>query len=92
MRVLQWIIDRCEGRVDANESPIGFLPNPADINTTDLDISPENLAALTSIDIEQWQSEMKSVGEYLETYGDRLPEALREQQQAIATELAQQIR
>jgi len=92
LRVLQWIIDRCEGRVDANESPIGFLPNPADINTTDLDISPENLAALTSIDIEQWQSEMKSVGEYLETYGDRLPEALREQQQAIATELAQQIR
>lgn len=88
LRVLQWIIERCENRVGANETPIGFLPNPADIDTTDLDISAENLAALTSIDIDQWRAEMKSVGEYLDSYGDRLPEALRQQQQAIAADLA----
>ncbi len=88
LRVLQWIIERCENRVDANETPIGFLPNPADINTTDLDISAETLEALTSIDTDQWRAELKSIGEYLESFGDRLPDALRRQQQAIADALS----
>jgi len=88
LRVLNWIIERCEGRVDAVETPIGFLPYPTDIDTTDLDISPEALQALTSIDRDQWHAELKSVGEYLDTYGDRLPDALRQQQEMIAAELA----
>jgi phosphoenolpyruvate carboxykinase (GTP) len=88
LRVMQWIIDRCEGRVGANETPVGFLPYPNDIDTTDLDISADNLAALTSIDTGQWQQEMHSVGEYLDSYGERLPEVLRQQQQAIEAELA----
>jgi len=88
LRVMQWIIERCEGRVDANETPVGYLPYPADIDTTDLDISADNLAALTSIDAEQWREEMRSVGEYLDSYGDRLPKVLRQQQQAIEAELA----
>ena len=88
LRVLEWIIERCEGRAGAHESPIGFLPNPEDINTTDLDISPEVLEALTSIDREQWREEMDAIGEYLESYGDRLPETLRQQQREIATELS----
>jgi phosphoenolpyruvate carboxykinase (GTP) len=88
LRVLRWIIDRCENRVDANETPIGYLPNPEDIDTRDLDISADALAALTSIDLQQWREEMLSVGEYLESYGDRLPDALRQQQQAVVKELA----
>ncbi len=87
LRVLEWIIDRCENRVGANETPIGYLPNPEDINTTDLDISAETLAALTSIDKDQWRAEMESIGKYLDTYGDRLPKALKKQQQAITAKL-----
>ncbi|MCH9695749.1 MAG: phosphoenolpyruvate carboxykinase (GTP) [Gammaproteobacteria bacterium] len=87
LRVMQWIIERCEGRVGANETPVGYLPDPADIDTTDLDVSAENLAALTSIDKGQWQEEMRSVGEYLESFGERLPEVLRRQQQSIQAEL-----
>ncbi len=87
LRVLRWIIDRCENRVGANETPIGFLPNPADIDTTDLDISDEAMNALISIDRDQWRTEIESVGEYLDSYGDRLPESLRQQQQQIAKEL-----
>ena len=87
LRVLQWIIDRCEGRVDAVETPIGYLPDATDLNTTDLDISDENLAALTSIDVDQWRAEMQSVGEYLESYGDRLPDELKRQQQAVTKDL-----
>ena len=87
LRVLRWIIDRCENRVGANETPIGFLPNPADIDTTDLDISDEAMNALISIDRDQWRAEIESVGVYLESYGDRLPESLRQQQKKIAKEL-----
>jgi phosphoenolpyruvate carboxykinase (GTP) len=88
LRVLQWIIERCEHRVGANETPIGYLPIPSDLDITDLDISAENLQALTSIDRDQWLAEMESIGEYLDTYGERLPEALRRQQKAISAELA----
>ncbi len=88
LRVLRWIIDRCEHRVTANETPIGYLPNPVDIDTTDLDISDAAMTALTSIDRDQWRAEMESVGEYLDSYGDRLPAALREQQQEIAKALS----
>lgn len=87
LRVLQWIIDRCEDRVGANESPIGFLPHAKDIDTTDLDISPQDLEALTSIDKTQWREEMRSIGEYLDSYGDRLPNALKQQQEAVLDEL-----
>lgn len=88
LRVLNWIIERCEGRIDANETPIGHLPFPGDLNIHDLDISDEALHALTSIDREQWLTELDAVGEYLESYGDRLPESLRQQQQAIVKALA----
>ena len=88
LRVLRWIIDRCENRVEAVETPIGLLPNPNDIDTRDLDISADALVSLTSINIEQWQAEMVSVGEYLESYGDRLPEALRQQHQIVTKALA----
>ena len=87
LRVLRWIIDRCEGRVAANETPIGYLPHPADIDTTDLDISDAAMTTLTSIDRDQWRAEMESIGEYLDTYGDRLPAALRQQQQDIVKAL-----
>ena len=88
LRVLRWIIDRCENRIEAVETPIGFLPNPNDIDTRDLDISADALISLTSINIEQWRAEMVSVGEYLESYGDRLPEALRQQHQIVTKALA----
>ncbi len=88
LRVLRWIIDRCEGRVDAIETPIGFLPTADGIDTRDLAISQEALEALTTIDIAQWREEMASIGEYLELYGNRLPDALREEQQRVTEELA----
>ena len=83
LRVLRWIIDRCDDRVGAKETPIGFLPNDGDISVEGLDVSAETMDALLSIDIEQWQAEMNSVGEYLEGYGDRLPDALRQEHQRI---------
>ncbi len=76
LRVLRWIIDRCENRVGARETPIGYLPMNQDIDTRDLDITPQVLDELLSVDIGQWQQEMSSVRDYLEGYGDRLPAEL----------------
>ena len=89
LRVLHWIIDRCEGRVDAIESPIGLLPNPQDIDTQGLDVSVDTMATLTSIDTQQWQTEMNAIGEYLDSYGERLPDALRQEQQKVERALAE---
>jgi phosphoenolpyruvate carboxykinase (GTP) len=90
LRVLHWIIERCEGRIDAVETPIGYLPNAGDLNTDGLDISHQDLHMLTSIDTHQWQAEMQAIGEYLDSYGERLPAALRDEQQAVAADLKAQ--
>jgi len=77
LRVLRWIIDRCQGKVGAAELPIGYLPETADIDLAGLDVSSDALAELLAVDSGQWQEEMESISEYLESYGDRLPERLR---------------
>ena len=87
LRVLRWIIERSKGAVGANETPIGFLPNIEDLDTTGLDIDPEALSALTSIDIGQWQVEMDAIGDYFASYGDRLPPALRAELAAVEANL-----
>ena len=76
LRVLRWIIERCENRVEACETAVGFLPKAEDIDTRDLDVSAATMDALLSINTEQWKDEMASVGEYLKSYGDRLPAEL----------------
>jgi len=83
LRVLRWIIDRCENRVAGRETPIGLLPDPQDIDVSGLDVAQETLETLLSIDAEQWQEEMISVGEYLDEFGDRLPDGLRQEHQRI---------
>jgi len=91
LRVLEWIIERFEGRADAEETAIGYLPHASDINTDNLDIEPETLDELLTVDTEQWRAEMASVLEYLESYGDRLPEELKRQQKIIADALDQSL-
>ena len=76
LRVLAWMLDRCAGRVGAAESAIGRLPIPADLNTRGLNIGPEALDALCSIDAGMWRKELAEVREYLGRYGSRLPAAL----------------
>ena len=76
LRVLRWIIDRCERRIDAVETPIGYLPKMGSIDVADLDIDDATLESLLSVNLDQWTSEMESIGEYLSTFGSRLPAEL----------------
>jgi phosphoenolpyruvate carboxykinase (GTP) len=87
LRVLRWIIDRCEGRVDAVNAPIGHLPRPADLDVNGLDVSPDTLAQLLAVDAAQWREEMRDIGVYLESYGDRLPAQLREEHRKVVAAL-----
>jgi phosphoenolpyruvate carboxykinase (GTP) len=87
LRVLRWIIDRCEGRIDAVETAIGHLPTADGIDISGLEISDDELKALTTIDVAQWQSEIEAIGDYLQSYGDRLPAKLMVEQQRVAAEL-----
>jgi phosphoenolpyruvate carboxykinase (GTP) len=89
LRVLRWIIDRCENRIGAKDSPIGYLPEDGGIDTQDLDVSAETMRELTSIDANRWKTENEHFGEYLDRFGDRVPEALRAEQQRVADELEQ---
>ncbi len=83
LRVLRWIIERCENRVEAQETAIGYLPNAADIDTNDLDIDHQTLESLLAVDHDSWRQEMKAMGEYLKEYGDRVPAKLAEQHRRV---------
>jgi phosphoenolpyruvate carboxykinase (GTP) len=88
LRVLRWIIDRCEGRVDAVELPIGYLPKPDDIDRSGLDVSAETLEQLLSVDHAQWRHEMQQMGEYLAEFGDRLPPRLKSEHAKVLDALS----
>ncbi len=79
MRVLNWIIDRCEGKGTAVETPIGFVPTPEDIDLTDLDMDIETLKGILTVDKETWIKEANEIEEHYKKFGDKLPEELRNQ-------------
>ena len=87
LRVLRWIIDRCEGKVGAVETPIGSLPKLSDIDLKGLDVSTSTLEQLLAVDPEQWRKEMASIGDYFAEFGDRLPADLRAEHQKVVTAL-----
>jgi phosphoenolpyruvate carboxykinase (GTP) len=87
LRVLRWIIDRCEGRAEAVETPVGLLPKSGDIDTDGLEIDPEVMEALLTIDPDQWQAEMEAVGEYLRSFGERTPARLLAEHEAVMEKL-----
>ena len=79
MRVLNWIIDRCEGKADADETAIGFVPKAEDIDLTDLDFDIETLRSILAVDKDIWSAEAAEIEEHYKKFGDKLPAQLREQ-------------
>ena len=79
MRVLNWIIDRCEGKADATETAIGYVPMPEDIDLTDLDMDMDTLKSILKVDKDVWTKEAAEIEEHYKKFGDRLPAELREQ-------------
>ena len=76
LRVLAWMLERCAGRAGATESAIGRLPRSEDLDLRGLDLGPQALAALLTVDPALWRKEIVELREYLGKYGERLPAAL----------------
>ncbi len=77
LRVLKWILDRCEGKADANETAIGYVPNAEDIDLTGLDFDIETLKGILEVDNDLWKAEIGGIEEFYGKFGDKLPAELK---------------
>ena len=89
MRVLEWIIKRCEGKVDAEETAIGFVPKAEDINLEGIEdeVSEDQLKEILSVDNSLWEDEAKGIEEFYAKFGDRLPKALSDELNTLKAHL-----
>ena len=87
MRVLNWIIDRCEGKADAVETAIGYVPKAEDIDLTDLDFDLDTLKSILKVDTAVWQKEAAEIEEHYKKFGDKLPVELKEQLETLKANL-----
>ena len=88
LRVLEWIIKRCEGEVDAQETAIGYVPYAEDINLEGLDFSVDTLKSILAVDKDQWTKEAEGIEEFYKKFGDKLPQELRDQLNTLKANLA----
>ncbi len=89
MRVLEWIIKRCEGMGDADETAIGFVPKAEDINLAGIEdeVSEAQLKEILSVDNSLWDDEAKGIEEFYSKFGDRLPKALSDELNTLKANL-----
>ncbi|MGK2939985.1 MAG: phosphoenolpyruvate carboxykinase (GTP) [Solirubrobacteraceae bacterium] len=86
-RVLEWIFRRCDGEGEVVETPIGYVPPASDLNVEGLDIAPETLEALLTVDVETVKQELPQVEASLTKYGDHLPAEMTAQLDALKAKL-----
>jgi len=87
LRVLKWIIERCEGKVGAKETPIGYVPYVDDLYLEGLDIDKETVEKLLEIDKELWLKEAEDARQFLSQFGERLPKELIEENEKLKQRL-----
>ena len=87
MRVLMWILARCENKVDAKETQIGYVPYAKDINLEGSEVSEETLDELLSIYTESWKADISNIKEFYGLVGDRVPVTLKEELDALEKRL-----
>jgi phosphoenolpyruvate carboxykinase (GTP) len=88
LRVLEWMLKRCAGKVGAVESAVGNLPKPKDLNLKGLTLDPAVLKELTSIDGAAWRREVGELKGYLEEFGARMPAELLNELAAVERRLS----
>ncbi len=88
LRVLNWILDRCDGKVDAVETPIGYLPKKEDLDLTGLDIEDEVVDELLSVKKEYWVEDIAGQKEFFAKFGDKLPQELKEEMEKLEKNFA----
>ncbi|MBQ9946004.1 MAG: phosphoenolpyruvate carboxykinase (GTP) [Clostridia bacterium] len=89
LRVLNWILDRCDGKVDARETAIGFVPYADDIDLSGIEdeVSKETLESILVVDNDLWKGEIPGIEEFYAKFGDKLPETLKNELDNLRTSL-----
>ena len=88
LRVLEWILKRCEGKTDAVETPIGYVPHAEDINLEGVEnFDLATLKSILEIDKDLWSTEADGIAEFYQKFGDKLPEELKNQLEGLKARL-----
>ena len=89
LRVLEWILKRCEGEVDAKETAIGYVPYAEDINLSGIEdeVSMDTLKSILEVDNDLWKEEAEGIGEFYAQFGDKLPETLKNELDSLKASL-----
>ncbi|MBI5145047.1 MAG: phosphoenolpyruvate carboxykinase (GTP) [Candidatus Omnitrophica bacterium] len=83
LRILEWILQRCDNRVGARETPLGYLPEIADIDMTGLALAQESLEKLFAIDKKGWLEELKGIKAFFRQFKKDLPAELWEEYETL---------
>ena len=86
-RVLKWIVDRLEGNASVQDTSVGRVPTPEEIDTSGLDTPREDVQTALHVDPEEWKTEIPLIEEWFETVGDSLPSSMRDELEALKQRL-----
>lgn len=86
-RVLKWIIERIEGKAEAVDTPIGRVPAEGALDTEGLNISEEQLAKASAVNVDEWRTELPLIEEWFAKLGDRLPSSMNDELNTLKTNL-----
>ncbi len=87
VRVLKWILERCHGKGDAVETPIGYVPKPEALDRTGLDVSESTMKELLTVDAAEWRGEIASMREFFAKFGEKLPKEMTAQVDSLEKRL-----
>ncbi len=87
MRVLKWIVERCQGKASAIETPLGYFPEPQDLDCKEVAVPDFELQQLFEINEEEWLKAAQEQSEFFTLFGSRLPAELRFEQESLIRRL-----
>jgi len=89
LRILEWILDRCNNKVEAEKSPIGYVPKAHDIDMTGLNLATGALEKLLVVDKKDWREELKRVKEFFDQFKKDLPQELWQEYVSLSERLSE---
>ncbi|MDD4891099.1 MAG: phosphoenolpyruvate carboxykinase (GTP) [Phycisphaerae bacterium] len=87
LRIIEWVLGRCRGEVEGVKTPIGFVPNPKDLDMTGLDVPADAMAKLFAVSRDAWQAELKDIAGFFDQFGTRLPAEMWRQYELLSARL-----
>lgn len=88
LRIINWILERCDGKADAIKTPLGYIPKYEDVDMEGLDFPPEKWNKLFYIDKKEWKNELVGQKKFLDIFGKKLPDEISEEFKAFKKRLS----